>query len=120
MSIDVQRITVDEATVRTAQIEIQPTLHGEAPADVCGRADGTVCGAPATAHVIWRYSEGGHVENSLCCATHETEARRTWAYLGLHPYSPACADPRWVWVDEIDRCVVPEDCSCTLPRTAGR
>lgn len=90
--------------------EIQPTLHGEAPSGVCGRRTGdTVCGALATIHVVWRHDEAGGVVNSLCCAAHETEARREWVYGGLHPYNPACSDPRGIWLDEIDRCAVPED-----------
>lgn len=102
--------------------QIQPQVFGDAPAGVCSQWTGTApCGAIAAAHVVWRldYAEdGGGVVNGLLCRAHEAEARHRWVYLGLHPYNPACSDPRAVWVADVDRCAVPE-CALTDAENAA-
>ena len=61
-----------------------------APDAVCSRWMGdTPCGAIATHHVIWDYG----MRNSCVCAAHVAEVRQNWAYIGLHPYDPACTNP---------------------------
>lgn len=69
--------------------ELTPPLFDEvAPASVCSRWMGTSpCGAVATWHVIWDLE----MNNGAVCEDHKAEARRLWVFIGMHPYSPACA-----------------------------
>jgi len=91
-------------------MSIQPPIypeHGNAPAGVCSRwMDGSPCGAAGTRHVIW----DSEMHNGCVCARHHEEIRQNWVYVGLHPYTAACASPgRAVWVVAEDRCVLPDD-----------
>jgi hypothetical protein len=79
---------------------------GPAPAGVCSRwMDGSPCGAAGVFHVIWDYE----MRNGCLCDGHAAEARREWAYAGLHPYTAACASPGTAfWLPDEDRCVFPD------------
>lgn len=78
----------------------------EAPAGVCSRWIGPgPCGAAATSHVIW----GNDGQNAAICARHETEARRRWVYLSLHPYQSACTHGTEHYRTDLDRCVQPAE-----------
>jgi hypothetical protein len=89
-------------------MSIQPPLDvapGPAPAGVCSRWMGSSpCGAAGTRHVIW----DSEMTNGCVCTAHAEEIRRNWVYLGLHPYTVACAAPgRAEWLSGEDRCVLP-------------
>jgi hypothetical protein len=83
-----------------------PADGGGAPQGVCGRWLGTApCGAAGTHHVIW----DNDTQNGCICAEHATEIRRRWVYVGLHPYTAACASVRSgrvIWLPSEDRCVI--------------
>lgn len=71
--------------------QIQPTLHGEAPSGVCGRRTGdTVCGALATAHVVWRYDEGGDAET-------DGWLTRRWRWAVYAACTVMISSPLWWW-----------------------
>jgi hypothetical protein len=71
--------------------------------------DGSPCGAAGTHHIIWDYD----MRNGCICAEHAAEARRKWVFIGLHPYTVACAssgpNTRAFWLHKEDRCVLPGD-----------
>lgn len=90
-------------------VEIQPpflTGLGPAPSGVCSRwLEDSPCGAAATHHVIWSTD----MRNGARCPEHERETRRKWVYVGLHPYTVACAaGGRAEWIEDEDRCVLAE------------
>jgi hypothetical protein len=48
--------------------------------------------------------------NGCVCDAHATEARQNWVYIGLHPYTAACAAAGVaVYLVDKDRCVFPAD-----------
>lgn len=89
-------------------MEITPPLYpelGPAPVSVCSRWMGdSPCGAAATWHVIWDVE----MSNGAQCDTHAAEARRNWMFVGMHPYSPACA-AHGNWFPDEDVCRVVEE-----------
>jgi hypothetical protein len=74
------------------------------------------CGAAGTHHVIW----DNDMLNGCVCAAHHEEIRLNWVYIGLHPYSVACASPGvGIWLADEDVCVLPspeEACAATGKR----
>lgn len=91
-------------------MSIQPPIldgHGPAPTGVCSRWMAvSPCGAAGTWHVIW----DSDMTNGCACEAHAAEARRNWVYIGLHPYSAACASPGVAeYLPGEDRCVLPDD-----------
>ena len=89
---------------------IQPPLYddlGSAPTGVCSRWMGdSPCGAAGTHHVIW----DSEMTNGCVCAAHHEEIRQNWVYVGLHPYTAACAAAGVaVYLVAEDRCVLPDD-----------
>lgn len=89
-------------------VEIQPPIvkgQGRAPTGVCSRWIGdSPCGAAGTHHVIW----DSDMRNGCVCPSHYDEIKANWVYVGLHPYTQACASPGIaVWLDDEDRCVFP-------------
>lgn len=86
--------------------DIQPPILpelGPAPTGVCSRWMGDCpCAAAGTHHVIWDLE----MHNSCLCPAHVTEARRDLVFIGLHPYTVACASAGVaVWLADEDRCV---------------
>jgi hypothetical protein len=98
-------------------MSIQPPIldqHGGAPTGVCSRWMGdSPCGAAGVSHVVWDYE----MRNGCLCAAHTAEARQNWVYVGLHPYTAACASPGVAfWLPDEDRCVLPDD---GMPQAEG-
>lgn len=93
-----------------------PNGGGGAPIAVCGRWMGSgPCGAAGSHHVIW--NSGMH--NGCICDGHAGEIRQRWVYLGLHPYTAACASVesgRVIWLPGEDRCVT--EAAAPDPETA--
>ena len=90
--------------------DIQPPILeslGPAPHGVCSRwMNGSPCGAAGTHHVIWDLE----MHNGCVCPAHAAEARCEWVFIGLHPYTVACASPGVaVWLADEDRCVLEGD-----------
>lgn len=99
-----------QAVRQSGAMDIQPPLKvadGPAPTGVCSRWMGTSpCGAAGTHHVVW----DSDMTNGCVCASHTEEIRKNWVYVGLHPYTAACASPGIaIWIEAEDRCVMPED-----------
>jgi hypothetical protein len=87
-----------------------PPLGPEQPGDlhICQRAvDGwdTLCGKPATWHVIWDAS----CENSIACDGHASEGLEPWHALQVHPLGADCGMPGSEWIPDERRCVFPAD-----------
>ena len=100
--------------------DVQPPMFNElgpAPAGVCSRwVDGSPCGAAGTHHVIW----DSEMTNGCVCAAHAEEARQNWVYIGLHPYTAACAAAGVaVYLVDEDRCVFPADRSRVVRADVG-
>ncbi len=100
--------------------EFSPPLYtelGPAPAGVCSRWLGdSPCGAAATHHVIWNYD----MRNGAQCPRHAEEAREHWVFIGLHPYTAACAGPPGAfWLEAEDRCVIDEPPADHIARELG-
>jgi hypothetical protein len=85
-----------------------PPLGGHAPPLQCNRAFNAAltdhCGKPATWHIIWT----SDAENGLVCDEHANEARRRWAFVGIHPYEMSCSMPGARYLADENRCVVDE------------
>jgi hypothetical protein len=92
-----------------AGMGIQPPFYddiGPAPTGVCSRLMGaSPCGAAGTHHVIWDME----MTNGCVCPKHVAEARMNWVFVGLHPYTAACAARRATWLPDEDRCVMLAD-----------
>ena len=100
--------------------EFQPPILtdlGHAPTGVCSRWMGdSPCGAAATHHVIWNLD----MRNGAMCPAHEQETRSRWVYVGLHPYTEACAGPPGAfWIEAEDRCEVDEPLADHMARELG-
>lgn len=54
------------------------------------------------------------MQNAALCGEHRREARERWVYIGLHPYTEACAASGGaaVWLPDEDRCVIPGPVGC--------
>jgi hypothetical protein len=75
------------------------------------------CGAAGTHHVVW----DNDMTNGCVCAGHTEEIRQNWVYVGLHPYTAACASPGVaIWIETEDRCVMPGEGGAVLDLTAAR
>ncbi|HEY6493299.1 MAG TPA: hypothetical protein VIZ43_08510 [Trebonia sp.] len=100
--------------------EIQPPIladTGVAPTGACSRWIGdSPCGAAGTHHVIWDLE----MHNSCICPAHVSEARERWVFIGLHPYTAACAGPPGAfWLADEDRCEVDKPLADHIARELG-
>ena len=56
----------------------------------------SICGAPATWHVAWRFAPGAVF--SFACDEHMATIRRDFAYVDRHPAEVACDMPGTGWL----------------------